>query len=406
MTAARKVVFLRQQLLPVSETFVRAQAGSLSRWRASLVGLARTTPSLDLSAVEHRSLFGAPAGPLRARLARLAARTGLDQAWLAQVLRRERADVLHVHFGVDLVRLWPALRHFSCPIVVTLHGYDIQVDTAWWDRGTGGADLIGYHARLAEIARRPNVHIVAVSQAIRRRALAVGLPDARLRVQHIGIDVRAFDPAPLPAAQRPPRVLFVGRLAEKKGLPLLLQAAARARQGLAALQLRVVGDGEGRDRYQALAAELGLDCHFTGALDAAGVRTELAAARLLCLPSITAGNGDAEGLGMVLLEAQCAGVPVLTSARAGIEEGMLDGVTGCAFDEGDVERLATLLHELLPDGARLDRMAAAARRYVREHHELGACCAELERFYDGLVDGRQAPAATAGWVSPPRGAGS
>jgi glycosyltransferase involved in cell wall biosynthesis len=106
---------------------------------------------------------------------------------------------------------------------------------------------------------------------------------------------------------------------------------------------------------------------------------------VMCLPSITAASGDAEGLGLVILEAQASGVPVVTSARGGAQEGIVDGQTGFAFAEHDVPAMAQRLYEVLSDDALAARLSAAAPAFVARAHDLFRQTAALEDLYDRLV---------------------
>jgi len=108
-------------------------------------------------------------------------------------------------------------------------------------------------------------------------------------------------------------------------------------------------------------------------------------ARVLCLPSLTAANGDAEGLGMVLLEAQACGVPVVTSARGGASEGIIDGVTGFSFAENDVEELSERLYAVLADDVRALAMSHAARQFVLEAFDIRKCTQQLEDLYEEVT---------------------
>ena len=115
------------------------------------------------------------------------------------------------------------------------------------------------------------------------------------------------------------------------------------------------------------------------------VRRQMDDTRVLCLPSITAANGDAEGFGMVLLEAQACGVPVVTSALGGRDEGIREGVTGFAFPEGDDIALAGHLTRLLTDDSLATRMGHQAARFVADNFSLADCTSALERYYSRLA---------------------
>ena len=105
---------------------------------------------------------------------------------------------------------------------------------------------------------------------------------------------------------------------------------------------------------------------------------------VFCLPSITAENGDAEGLAIVLLEAQASGVPVITSRFTGTHEGVAHGRTGFAFPERDVDDLAAKLTQVLLDDALADSMSAAGPVFVAQKFDIGACTRDLELLYDSV----------------------
>jgi glycosyltransferase involved in cell wall biosynthesis len=174
----------------------------------------------------------------------------------------------------------------------------------------------------------------------------------------------------------------VGRLVEKKGAAVLLEALADPR--LAGVEALIVGDGPLRESLQARARTLNLSpsVRFAGALTHGQVLAEMAQARVYCLPAITAANGDAEGLNTTVIEAQAAGLPVVTSARGSTTEGLVDGVTGIAFAEGDAKALAAALSRLLQDDALAQRMADAGPRFAAEHFDALRCTAQLEQLYD------------------------
>jgi colanic acid/amylovoran biosynthesis glycosyltransferase len=157
------------------------------------------------------------------------------------------------------------------------------------------------------------------------------------------------------------------------------------RRHVTGAELRIVGDGPFRAELEQLSRALGGETRFCGALTPDQVRDELNRTRIFCLPSIHAANGDAEGFGLVLLEAQAAGVPVVSSAFGGAQEGILHGQSGYCFAEGDGETLAKHLVELLADPARAAAMGLAARRFVTAAFDIEKCTASLERHYNQIA---------------------
>ncbi|MEO8631570.1 MAG: glycosyltransferase, partial [Betaproteobacteria bacterium] len=178
---------------------------------------------------------------------------------------------------------------------------------------------------------------------------------------------------------------FVGRLVEKKGCDVLIRAVHRLMPMVPDVEVVIVGDGPLRGELERLAAKLGVPANFAGSMTPDEVKQQLDCARVFCLPSIIAENGDAEGFGLVLLEAQACGVPVVTSAHAGASEGMVEGVTGLSFPEKDAATLAKQLIRLLTDDECIMRMSKAAPRFVAEHFDVRNCTRALEGLYDELV---------------------
>ena len=135
---------------------------------------------------------------------------------------------------------------------------------------------------------------------------------------------------------RPLRLLSVGRLHWKKGHELALAAAAILRERGVELEYRIVGDGEHREPTEFAVTDLGLDGHvqLLGALDADGVREQLAWADALIHPSLT------EAFGVAVAEAQAMGLPVVCSDAGGLPENIAHGVTGFAVPRRDVAAMA------------------------------------------------------------------
>ena len=300
-------------------------------------------------------------------------------------LRKEKPRLLHAHFGPEAVFAGQLARVLRLPLLVTLHGYDINIDRSWWENGNGGASMQDYPRHLLRLAARPDTHFIAVSDAIRERAISYGIPAGKVTTCYIGVDPAKFVPGPVPLSSRRLRILFVGRLVEKKGCKYLLRAMRIVRSRIPGAELVIAGDGPLRAELQRLSAAMGVGARFCGALSAERVRVELDKARVLCLPSIHASNGDAEGFGLVLLEAQAAGVPVVSSALGGAAEGILHGQSGYAFEERDVEFLANGLTDLLVHPGRLMTMGQAARLFVSSRFDIGSCTAALESLYDKLT---------------------
>jgi glycosyltransferase involved in cell wall biosynthesis len=378
---AKTVLVYKSDLLPWSETFIKDQVLALTKWRGVLIG-ERNLAQLSFDGLDVCLLR--PDKPhLIDRAARKLARlTGTVPRSTVKRLREKRASLLHVHFGTDAVRAWPIARALNLPMLVTLHGFDINVDREWWEAGLGGHGMRDYPARLLSLARQPGVSFIAVSEAIRQRAISYGIPVSKTAVKYIGIDTSLFRADGRPILEREPRVLFVGRLVEKKGCEYLIKAFAPVQRAVPKARLVIVGDGPLRESLQRLAQKSAVRAEFRGVLSPAEVREQLNLARVFCLPSVQAENGDAEGFGLVILEAQASGVPVVTSALGGAAEGISEGVTGYSFAPRDVHALTTQLIRLLTDDAIAAALAEAGPRFVARNFDLFQRTEELEEEYD------------------------
>lgn len=157
---------------------------------------------------------------------------------------------------------------------------------------------------------------------------------------------------------------------------------------LADVDLAIVGDGPLKATLQSQADSLGIGdrVRFLGARPYPEVLGLMRRAAMLVLPSVRAGDGRVEGLGMVLLEAAATGVPTIGSRIGGIPEGVVDGETGFLVPERDEEALAARMGALLDDRALRLAMGVKARALIEERFDLNRQTALLEDFYDQVLE--------------------
>ncbi|WOH57322.1 MULTISPECIES: glycosyltransferase [Bradyrhizobium] len=383
MSSDRTVLVYRNELLPISETFIKEQVLSLRKWRAVLIGL-KAVNQLPLDDLTVRVL-GADNPGLLSRLAwKTFQLTGTIPPRIKRILDAEGASLVHAHFGIDALDAWPLARALNVPMLVTLHGYDINIYREWWEAGEAGFRARFYPRLLLGLAKKPQVRFLAVSEAIRHRAIEFGIPADKVFVRYIGIDSTKFSPGPTQISKRPPRVLFVGRLVEKKGCQYLVEAMADVQRKIRMAELVVVGDGPLRATLEQLARARGTNVKFRGVLSNQDVKRELDAARVFCLPSITAENGDAEGLPISILEAQASGIPVITSARGGVGEAVKDNETGLVFGERDSPKLAIQLLKILTSDDLADRISNASVAMIASCFSHQLLSPRLEALYDEI----------------------
>lgn len=368
----KTVAVWKRVWLPPSETFVRNQLTSLSRWRGVAFGVARIEG--PLSRDSDRILFGSSlADRVSLALFRLTGRSPRVERFL----RSEDVAVVHAHFGSEAVSIWRQCRALRIPLVVTLHGHDVTAGPR-----TPGIAGWRYRRRLNRMFSYASA-VIAVSNFIRECAISYGADPGKVVVRYIGIPTGSQS-SPSSEGDQTWDIAFVGRLSEKKGVKDLLQAVAEMPNGRS-VRVAVVGAGALAPDLHSYAERHSLDVDFLGHLDPDAVRGVLSRARLFVAPSQTAPSGDAEGFGLVFLEAALAGLPVVAYRHGGVSEAVVDGVTGILCDEGDVTALGGAIASLLSDSTALEAMGRAGRRRVIEGFDVVERTLQLEEIYEAAV---------------------
>jgi glycosyltransferase involved in cell wall biosynthesis len=300
-----------------------------------------------------------------------------------ELLARERRVAVHLHtaargnFWRDLPCMLATIAARR-PLLLQLHG-------AGFERFYDGCDSMA-RSLIRFVFNRAAAVIVATDsrrswvRSICRNANAVSVPNPAA-----GIDV-----ARVP--ERRNMVLFLGKLQQSKGIFDLLQAVAAVRAAVPDVKLVCAGDGE-RITVARQAERLGIAdaVKFTGWVGPSGKRALLENAALLALPSYD------EALPMSLLEAMGAGVPVIASPVGGVQEVVVDGVTGFLVAPGDGRTLERALQRLLTDRALAERIGAAGRQSVRLRYSPERAVPRIEALYADVG----MPRLTAAPLTPP-----
>jgi colanic acid/amylovoran biosynthesis glycosyltransferase len=301
----------------------------------------------------------------------------------APLLHGPAYDVVHCHFGPVAVR--GALLHDAGIVrgrlVASFYGHDVTR----YPRERG-RNVYRHLFDRVEV-------VLALSEHMRRQLVDLGCDAAKVRVHRLGVDCERFRPvARATASGSPFRVLGIGRLVEKKGFGDALRAVAHLRDGGVVVRFDLVGDGPLGSSLRSLARQLGLDeqVRWHGARTARDVQALLADADVLLAPSVTAADGDTEGIPTVIQEAMACAVPVVSTRHSGIPELIEDGVSGILADEGDVAVLAAALQRLADDARFRRTMGAAGRACVEQSFNLERQLDELCMMYrDGETEGTE-----------------
>ena len=302
-----------------------------------------------------------------------------------RVARAVEATVMHGHWVVPggAIAAWAAPER---PLVISLHGSDVYVAER--------------HAVVRRVARGVLARasaIVACSDDLRARAVALGARPERSLTVPYGVDADRFRPDPaVRATQRAAWgvaddefvVFSAGRFVRKKGFEYLIDAVGRLRD---APRLRLVlaggGDLDGELRDRLARQDLGSAAVFPGVVPHAAMPAALAAADLVVVPSVRDDAGNVDGLPNVVLEALASGTPVVATTAGGIGAAIEDDWTGRLVPERDVAALARAIGELMADRGRRVRYGVAARSRMVVDGGWARVAERLEAVYDAACCG-------------------
>ncbi len=249
-------------------------------------------------------------------------------------LETHQPDVILAEFGPQGVALAPVANAAGIPIFCYFRGSDAS------------SRLRHAHVQRAYRRMMPRLAgVFAVSQFLLDNLASVGVTHPNSHVIPSGVDVRRF----VPGDKRPGRVLGIGRFVEKKHPLLTIRAFAEASADIPHAHLTLIGDGELLEPARALVAELGLGDRVTlpGALPHDAVRDHLKQAEIYAQHSVTARNGNTEGLPTSIQEAMAAGCVIVSTDHAGIPEAVSEGETGFLVPEHDAEGYTNALRRAL-----------------------------------------------------------
>ena len=215
------------------------------------------------------------------------------------------------------------------------------------------------------------------------------LSHSHVRVLHPGVDTSRFVPADRDEAVRRELgwanrsvILTVGRLQKRKGHDVMIEALTTIREAIPDVLFAIVGHGEERDELQRLVEYHGVSDYvqFLGEIDDRTMIQCYQQCDLFALPNRQVGR-DIEGFGMVLVEAQACGRPVLAGASGGTRETMDIGRTGVVVPCEAADSLAEEVTWLLLDRDGLDAMGKAARPWVVEHLDWNALSQQAAELF-------------------------
>lgn len=292
-------------------------------------------------------------------------------------LKKPRFDILHSQFGwlgaaVCKMRRCGAL---SGKVVTSFRGYDTE-------------QYLRKNPKIYRHLFRHGDLFLPVCDYFKQWLIANGCPEHKIEVLRSGIDLgeltfklREYEPG------RSIRLLSVARMNPKKGLCYALQAVARLIHAGRDIHFTILGDGPLRRNLEHQAVELGIgqDVSMPGMKPHKEVLAEINRSHIFLAPSVTAGNGDHEGIPNALKEAMATGMPVVSTYHSGIPELVKNGKTGFLVPEKNVDALEDRIRILLDHPALWNRMGCAGRSIIEKQYDINALNARLFELYGCLA---------------------
>ena len=299
---------------------------------------------------------------------------------VAGLIRKYEIDLIHTHDTNSNVLMGLGRTRWPCACVASPYG--------WWEPEPRRRIRM-YHWIEKNFALPRFDRLITVSHTMKRKILEGRTPAERIKVIHTGLDLAQFDGGKSRETVRSelsiaPEEIVVGtvsRLFREKGHKYLIEAAAHVIGDCPRLRLLIVGTGDQRETLEREAENRGIRSRvtFTGYCeDLPGV---LRAMDLFAQPSI-----QDEGFPTAILEAQVMGLPIIASNIGGTFETIDIDRTGVLVPPRDSEALAVALRQLAHDGARRQRMAAAARPWVERTFTLENMVAQVAQTYEEALD--------------------
>ena len=291
--------------------------------------------------------------------------------------REVRADVVFLDPMLPLGLVGPRLR--SAPYVVVTHGAEVTVYGAIPGsrsrarevlRSAAGVVAAGRYpaAVAAKVAGRELPTVVVPPGVDPTRFVPLGEADRRAARRELGLDPDA------------PLVVGVSRLVPRKGFDVLLDAVA----GIEGAQVAIAGAGRDRGRLARRAERIGPRAVVLGRVDDAALPRLYGAADVFAMLCRDRWGGlEAEGFGIVFVEAAACGVPAVAGRSGGVEDAVVDGETGIVVEPTDVSAVRAALEQLIDDAALRDRLGRAARHRAVEEFSYDALAARLRPIAAG-----------------------
>jgi len=289
-------------------------------------------------------------------------------------------DILQCHYGtMGLVGLFAKNVGIGGKLCTAFHGFDLSQYLADSDENP-----------YQKLFQQGDLFL-PISNLWRDKLIQLHCEPEKIIVHHMAIDLDKFTYTEKNIATGDTiKILTVGRLTEKKGHRYALEAIAKIIARRPNIEFLIAGDGPLRDELTALTHKLNIEKHvcFLGPMQQSEILDLYQQAHIFLLPSVTAADGDQEGIPVVLMEAQACGLPVVATLHSGIPELVADGKSGFLVPERDADRLAQTLERLIQNPHLWKEMGRHGRNIVEQQYNIKTLNRNLAKIFQNLSNSK------------------
>ncbi|MGH7908946.1 MAG: glycosyltransferase [Thermodesulfobacteriota bacterium] len=286
-------------------------------------------------------------------------------------------DIIHCHFGPNGI-IGVYLKEMGIPgrYITSFHGYDVN-----------SYPRIAGKNVYSDLFKRGSI-FTCNTNFTKQRVIELGCAEKKILILPAGLPIGRFKFSERKIQDKEPiKILTVGRLAEEKGHRYAIEAISEVVKKYKNIEYIIAGDGPLRSELESLVSKLEIQSYlkFLGGVDQDEVLELYQQSHIFILPSVIAKSGGTEGQGLVLQEAQAAGLPVLSTPIGGIPEGVLDGKSGFLVPERDVDALANKIEYLIEHPELWSEMGRCGRKLVEEKYDIQKLNQRLVKIYNALL---------------------
>lgn len=297
---------------------------------------------------------------------------------LSEIIFREHPHILHGHFATEAYRLVNISIKTGIPLVTTFYGLDVNKlpRRTYWRK------------KYFELFKWGKLFIVE-GHHMAGRLISLGCSPDKIKVVHMGIDIERIKKNDRQMSEKKSvRILSVGLEREKKGACDAVTAFAKASHECQDIEMHFIGDGRYRKPIESFIRRENLteNVFFHGFTSVDEYYRILAESDILLAPSCTTKDGDTEGgAPVVVIEAQAAGKPVVSTLHCDIPEVVLHKKTGLLCSEHDTDALASNLIKLIKSSSLREDLGGQGYLHVKKNHDITKQTRLISEIYHSMV---------------------